>query len=242
MLSLNDIQLDYGDGHDVLKNLSVRFSAGSFTVLVGASGCGKSSLLRLIAGLQPPTAGSIEHALGKGDIGFVFQEPTLMDWARVKENVALPLKLAGIQHNMIAQRVNDALSMVGLNKRQAAYPHELSGGMKMRVSVARALVTRPKLLLLDEPFAALDEITRINLEDDLLRIWRETGCTVVFVTHHVSSGVFLAQKVLVMGAAGQIENMTLEKTNKSRNSHELQNQTVKILDKLIAFSQGGTDD
>jgi NitT/TauT family transport system ATP-binding protein len=173
-----------------------------FVSLLGPSGCGKSTALRLIAGLAAPSSGTIEWRDGKkpahGALGFVFQEPTLMPWASVFGNVHLPLKLAGLTRPAAGERVSAALAGVGLAQFADAYPRELSGGMKMRVSIARALVTTPQLLLMDEPFAALDEITRFRLANDLLRLWQTLGKTVVFVTQSVFESVFLSNRVVVM--------------------------------------------
>jgi NitT/TauT family transport system ATP-binding protein len=175
---------------------------GEFVSLLGPSGCGKSTALRLIAGLAAPTRGAIEWSDTDGAnaraLGFVFQEPTLMPWASVFGNVHLPLKLKGLDRAAAAPTVMDALAGVGLADFAAAYPRELSGGMKMRVSIARALVTAPQLLLMDEPFAALDEITRFRLANDLLELWQALGKTVVFVTHSVFESVFLSNRIVVM--------------------------------------------
>jgi NitT/TauT family transport system ATP-binding protein len=182
-----------------LDGVSLDVGHGDFLSLLGPSGCGKSTLLRLIAGLESPSGGTIAWPDGKpapGDIGFVFQEPTLMPWATVFDNVRLPLRLTG--RTAAASEINAALDLVGLRDFAAAFPRELSGGMKMRAALARALVTGPRLLLLDEPFAALDEITRFRLNEDLMRIWRERGCTVIFVTHSVFEAAFLSQRVAVM--------------------------------------------
>ncbi|WP_374200807.1 ABC transporter ATP-binding protein [Inquilinus sp. Marseille-Q2685] len=178
---------------------------GEFVSLLGPSGCGKSTALRLIAGLGAPSAGAIRwpnggRAATDGEVGFVFQEPTLMPWATVFRNVWLPLRLKGLSRAAARDRVMEALAMVGLDRFAGAYPRELSGGMKMRVSIARALVTRPKLLLMDEPFAALDEITRIKLNDDLLRLWQGQNWTIVFVTHSVFESVYLSSRIVVMAA------------------------------------------
>jgi NitT/TauT family transport system ATP-binding protein len=179
---------------------------GEFVSLVGPSGCGKSTALRLIAGLSSPTSGTVEVAHRSGQaragrsIGFVFQEPTLMPWGTVCDNVRLPLKLENMPAAEANARVTEALMQVGLAEFAAAYPRELSGGMKMRVSLARALVTDPDLLLMDEPFAALDEITRFRLTDDLLSLWRNLRKTVIFVTHSVFESVYLSQRVIVMTA------------------------------------------
>jgi NitT/TauT family transport system ATP-binding protein len=175
---------------------------GEFVSLLGPSGCGKSTALRLIAGLAAPTSGAIEwrggRKPGRGALGFVFQEPTLMPWTSVAGNVALPLKLLGLGAATAGERIDAALEGVGLAEFARAYPRELSGGMKMRVSIARALATGPQLLLMDEPFAALDEITRFRLANDLLRLWQALGKTVVFVTHSVFESVFLSNRIVVM--------------------------------------------
>jgi NitT/TauT family transport system ATP-binding protein len=168
--------------------------------LLGPSGCGKSTLLRIIAGLVAPSSGRVIQAEGdlSRHLGFVFQEPTLMPWATVWENVYLPLRLAGTRRDAVAARIAEALASLGLEGFAQAYPRELSGGMRMRVSLARALVTEPRLLLLDEPFAALDEFTRFRLNEDLLRLWRRHHWTVIFVTHSVFESVFLSNRILVM--------------------------------------------
>ena len=185
-------------------DLSVR--RGEFVSLLGPSGCGKSTALRLIAGLALPSSGRVEVAHRRGEarpghrIGFVFQEPTLMPWTSVGENVRLPLKLAHAPAAETDARVAEALARVGLSEFADSYPRELSGGMKMRVSLARALVTDPDILLMDEPFAALDEITRFRLNNDLLVLWRKLKKTVIFVTHSVFESVYLSQRVVVMTA------------------------------------------
>ncbi|RVT97734.1 ABC transporter ATP-binding protein [Rhodovarius crocodyli] len=181
-----------------LAGLDLDIAEGEFLAVLGPSGCGKSTMLRLIAGLEAPDAGTIT-APGR-DIGFVFQEPTLMPWAGALRNVALPLELAGMPRRQAEARAAQMLERVGLGDFAAAYPRALSGGMRMRVSIARALVTRPRLLLMDEPFAALDEITRFRLNNDLLALWRELRCTVVFVTHSVFESVYLAERIAVMSA------------------------------------------
>ncbi len=199
LLRLQGLSLIYPTGLTALDGVSLEVGHGDFLSLLGPSGCGKSTLLRLIAGLETPTGGGVAWPEGKpvsGDIGFVFQEPTLMPWASVADNVRLPLRLTG--RRATASEMAETLDLVGLRDFAKAYPRELSGGMKMRAALARALVTRPRLLLLDEPFAALDEITRFRLNEDLLRIWRERQCTVVFVTHSVFEAAFLSQRVAVM--------------------------------------------
>ena len=176
--------------------------------LLGPSGCGKSTVLRIIAGLGAPTSGHVDWPRSTGGrsnrpnnaIGFVFQEPTLMPWATVFNNVWLPLKLAGQSKSQSRERVMEALESVGLADFANAYPRELSGGMKMRVSIARALVPRPQLLLMDEPFAALDEITRHKLNNDIIRLKERYGWTVIFVTHSVFESVYLSNRIVVMAA------------------------------------------
>ncbi|MBN9012414.1 MAG: ABC transporter ATP-binding protein, partial [Rhizobiales bacterium] len=195
------------DGRGVaLGPIDLDVQRGEFISLLGPSGCGKSTALRIVAGLIAPTSGEVNVAgrdasaqTGRA-IGFVFQEPTLMPWASVRDNVRLPLTLSGISRSDADRRIDDALARVGLSEFGAAFPRELSGGMKMRVSLARALVTEPDVLLLDEPFAALDEITRFRLNNDLLALWRSLGKTIVFVTHSVFESVYLSQRVVVMTA------------------------------------------
>ncbi|MEM9430166.1 MAG: ABC transporter ATP-binding protein [Pseudomonadota bacterium] len=185
-----------------LKDMTLAVREGDFISLLGPSGCGKSTALRLIAGLSEPTRGKIEWAggQGEGDLGVVFQEPTLMPWATVAQNVWLPFRLRGVAYADVRDEVLDALRLVGLDQFMNAYPRELSGGMKMRVSIARAMVTRPRLILMDEPFAALDEITRFKLNNDLLELKAAVGCTVIFVTHSVFESVFLSDRIVVMAA------------------------------------------
>jgi NitT/TauT family transport system ATP-binding protein len=189
-------------GTEALADLTLEIREHEFLSLLGPSGCGKSTVLRLIAGLAHPSAGRLERpaAASANDIGFVFQEPTLMPWATVFDNVWLPLRLQGRRRAAVQDEVIAALDMVGLAGFANAYPRELSGGMKMRVSIARALVTRPRLLLMDEPFAALDEISRFRLNDDLLRLWEQQRWTVVFVTHSVFESVYLSSRIVVMAA------------------------------------------
>ena len=201
-VSLHGVGKAYANGVTALDRLNLDLWPGEFVSLLGPSGCGKSTALRMIAGLTEPTRGKVERTgrlktASGGEIGFVFQEPTLMPWATVAANVRLPLTLSNRRADA-AGRVEAALAQVGLADFANAYPRELSGGMKMRVSIARALVTEPALLLMDEPFAALDEITRFKLNDDLLALWRRIGKTVVFVTHSVFESVYLSQRIAVM--------------------------------------------
>jgi NitT/TauT family transport system ATP-binding protein len=203
-VSLRGVTKVYDSGVTALGPLDLDVGKGEFVSLLGPSGCGKSTALRLIAGLGAPTSGTVgvsqpsEQSRAGHSIGFVFQEPTLMPWTTVRENVRLPLKLAHAPPQEANARIVAALKQVGLFEFADAYPRELSGGMKMRVSLARALVTDPDILLMDEPFAALDEITRFRLNNDLLSLWRNLRKTVIFVTHSVFESVYLSQRVIVM--------------------------------------------
>ena len=205
-VSLRGVTKVYDNGVMALGPLDLAVRKGEFISLLGPSGCGKSTALRLIAGLSAASSGTVRVSRHEGEvqighgIGFVFQEPTLMPWANVRENVRLPLKLGSIPKAEGRARADAALASVGLADFADAFPRELSGGMKMRVSLARALVTDPDILLMDEPFAALDEITRFRLNNDLLALWRSLGKTVVFVTHSVFESVYLSQRVVVMTA------------------------------------------
>jgi NitT/TauT family transport system ATP-binding protein len=205
-VSLRGVTKIYDSGVAALGPLDLDVRRGEFVSLLGPSGCGKSTALRLIAGLNAPTSGTVAVAHRGGEfrtghsIGFVFQEPTLMPWASVRDNVRLPLKLAHMPAAEADARIAGALAQVGLAEFADAFPRELSGGMKMRVSLARALVTDPDILLMDEPFAALDEITRFRLNNDLLTLWRDLRKTVIFVTHSVFESVYLSQRVIVMTA------------------------------------------
>ena len=207
LVRLQQVEKRFPNGTLALKGMSLDVGAHDFISFLGPSGCGKSTALRLIAGLTRATAGDLlwsapdaGRAPGpvERDLGFVFQEPTLMPWATVFDNVFLPLRLRGLSRDAAQPTVRKVLEMVGLSRFATVYPRELSGGMKMRVSIARALATQPRLLLLDEPFAALDEMTRNKLNNDLLSIWREHRFTVVFVTHSVFESAYLSNRIVVM--------------------------------------------
>ncbi len=202
VLTMNHVEKTFNGGVVALRDMNLQVNEGDFVSLLGPSGCGKSTALRLIAGLIHPTAGTIRWSGGQseGDLGIVFQEPTLMPWATVAQNVWLPFRLRGMGYNSVKDEILEALRLVGLEKFLNAYPRELSGGMKMRVSIARAMVTKPRLILMDEPFAALDEITRFKLNNDLLQLKERIGCTVIFVTHSVFESVFLSDRIIVMAA------------------------------------------
>jgi NitT/TauT family transport system ATP-binding protein len=213
-----------------LAPVDLAVAKGSFVSLLGPSGCGKSTLLRMIAGLIDPSAGAITR--DEGSIGFVFQAPTLMPWAKVIDNVALPLKLADVSD--AASRARDALAGVDLADFTEVYPHQLSGGMRMRAAIARAIVMQPSLLLMDEPFAALDEITRFKLNDQLLELWRKHRWTVIFVTHSIREAVFLSERVVVMSPRpGRIvADITValpqERTPALRLSHVFADQCAQV--------------
>ena len=208
VVCLHGISKMFSNGTLALSDMSLDVREGEFVSLLGPSGCGKSTVLRIIAGLGAPTSGHVDwprSTAGRSNrpnnaLGFVFQEPTLMPWATVFNNVWLPLRLAGQSKSQSRERVMEALESVGLADFANAYPRELSGGMKMRVSIARALVPRPQLLLMDEPFAALDEITRHKLNNDIIRLKERYGWTVIFVTHSVFESVYLSNRIVVMAA------------------------------------------
>lgn len=204
-LRLRAVGKSFASGTRALADLDLDIGRGEFVALLGPSGCGKSTVLRLIAGLGHPDAGAISWhdarggtPAGQRNIGVVFQDPTLMPWATVAANVALPLRLAGTNRATAQPRVAALLAQVGLAGFADAVPRELSGGMRMRVAIARALATDPDILLMDEPFAALDEITRFKLNNDLVALWHDSGRTIVFVTHSVFEAVYLAQRIVVM--------------------------------------------
>jgi NitT/TauT family transport system ATP-binding protein len=204
VVELRGVTKRFGSRVEALRGIDLSVERGEFLSLLGPSGCGKSTLLRIVAGLTPATGGLCRLRLGGGGrpaagaIGFVFQDPTLMPWATVAKNVELPLRIAGHVGRAERERAAEALRAVGLAGFERAYPRQLSGGMRMRASIARALVTEPELLLLDEPFAALDEITRMQLNDDLLRLWEARRPTVLFVTHSVFESAFLSTRIAVM--------------------------------------------
>jgi NitT/TauT family transport system ATP-binding protein len=208
LVSIRNVSKQFANGTVAIRGVDLELRDGEFVSLLGPSGCGKSTLLRIIAGLGAPSAGTVDWPTASHDVsgeahpdlGFVFQDPTLMPWANALKNTMLPLTLAGVGKGDAEQRSAEMLALVGLKGFEKSYPRELSGGMKMRVSIARALVTHPKILLMDEPFAALDEITRHKLNDDLLALWWQNRFTAVFVTHSVFESVYLSQRIVVMAA------------------------------------------
>ncbi len=203
LVTLHGVGKRFASGTEALAGVDLAIGQGEFLSILGPSGCGKSTLLRLVAGLTAPSEGRLEWAPGhspRREIGFVFQEATLLPWSDALTNVRLPLRLLGTPRAEQEARAAEALAAVGLAGFERAFPRELSGGMRMRVSIARALVTRPSLLLMDEPFAALDELTRHRLNDDLLALWAARRITVLFVTHSVYESVYLSSRVVVMKA------------------------------------------
>lgn len=243
----------YSNGTRALLPVNLTINQGEFVTLLGPSGCGKSTLLKMVAGLTEPSDGKL--VLWRRDsrektqvpLSFVFQEATLMPWSNVQNNVRLPLDLAGVPRAEANTRVTEALELVGLRKFAHVLPRELSGGMQMRVSIARGLVTRPKLLLMDEPFGALDEITRNKLDSDLLRLWREQGLTVVFVTHSIHEAVFLSQRVIMMAArpGRVVEDIAITepfpRSEDFRVSPAFSRYAKQLQDSLLQASQSGRE-
>jgi NitT/TauT family transport system ATP-binding protein len=252
-LVLRSVGKTFANQTVALKDMNLTIRQGDFISLLGPSGCGKSTALRIIAGLLSPTSGVLDWRgpkMEKTDLGFVFQEPTLMPWASVFDNVWLPLRLQGVSRKDASESVLGVLAQVGLSGFENAVPRELSGGMKMRVSIARGLVAKPRLLLMDEPFAALDEITRFQLNNDLLKLWQREGFTVVFVTHSVFESVFLSNRIVVMAARpGRIfEEMTVdepyprdESFRTSAHYAELTREASALLAKAMGSQNGVVD-
>jgi NitT/TauT family transport system ATP-binding protein len=203
-IALNNVSKVYSNGTIALQDMNLTIEKSQFVSLVGPSGCGKSTVLKIIAGLSKMSSGTIEsdsiNSQRKSKLAFVFQEAALMPWATVIDNVLLPLKLTKVPKKDANALVEEALELVGLQGFERAYPRQLSGGMQMRVSIARALVTKPDILLMDEPFGALDEITRSKLNNDLLNLWERKHWTVIFVTHNIYESVYLSNRVIVMAA------------------------------------------
>ncbi|MBJ6372402.1 ABC transporter ATP-binding protein [Sedimentitalea arenosa] len=250
LIDMKDVDKQFGNGTVAVKDMSLTIRDGEFVSFLGPSGCGKSTALKMISGLLSVSRGAITvngHMAGQSpdgnDIGFVFQEATLMPWATVFENVFLPLKLHGLTRRDARERVEEALAMVGLSNFAKSYPRELSGGMKMRVSIARAMVTKPKMLLMDEPFAALDEMTRANLNDQVLSLWERHGLTVIFVTHSVFESVYLSSRVVVMAARpGRVVHDIPQVTGYPRTSdYRLTPEYVESCRRVSAALEGTMD-
>jgi NitT/TauT family transport system ATP-binding protein len=238
LLTLAGVAKRFANGTEALSNLSFRVEEGEFISLLGPSGCGKSTALRLIAGLLAPDAGEIRWSGAPPDMGFVFQEPTLMPWADALTNARLPLDLKHVPRSEADGRAAASLARMGLKGFESAYPRELSGGMKMRVSIARALAAKPQLLLMDEPFAALDEITRARLNDDLLALAREDNITVIFVTHSVTESAYLSDRVLVMSPrpGHVVSEITLPSGGRDRLSPQFAEAQRKVSAALMEAS------
>src|SRR5262245_10265140 len=255
LLALRGVGKTFSNGVTALSDVDLTIREGDFLALLGPSGCGKSTALRLIAGLSLPTTGVLDW-LGDGqtsqsNIGFVFQEPTLLPWASVFDNVWLPLRLRGVSRREARKQVMELLERVHLTGFENAVPRELSGGMKMRVSIARGLVTQPRVLLMDEPFAALDEITRFKLNNDLLELWQDQRFTVVFVTHSVFESVFLSNRIVVMAARpGRVQeevavDAPYPRSDAFRTSPDyaaLCRRTSDVLVRAINATAGSNDD
>ena len=246
----------YPNGTHALLPVNLTVAAGDFVTLIGPSGCGKSTLLGMVAGLLAPSDGALRlwgrpvqaaNAAG-GALSFVFQEATLMPWARVDANVRLPLDLAGLPRAEADTRVQQALQLVGLERFAHHLPRELSGGMQMRVSIARGLVTRPRLLLMDEPFGALDEITRNRLDGDLLALWQQQGLTVLFVTHSIHEAVFLSRRVMVMAArpGRVVDELLIDEPYPRRPAFRVSTafsaHAARLQDSLLRASGGSVDE
>ena len=245
-IALHQVDKVYNDGTVALQGIDLTIRPGEFVSLVGPSGCGKSTVLRLLAGLGQPTSGQITWATPQGDrdLAFVFQDAALMPWATVVDNVHLPLKLKGKSLRACRGHIQEALNLVELQGFEHHYPRQLSGGMKMRVSIARALVTQPRLLLMDEPFGALDEMTRSRLNTDLLELWARYQWTVVFVTHNIYEAVYLSSRVVVMAAQpgrimAEVPIVAPYPRDENFRTSPLFNQYCReILQHLVPSSQG----
>jgi NitT/TauT family transport system ATP-binding protein len=238
-VEFREVTKRFGDGPIILDRFSLSVAAGEFVSLLGPSGCGKSTVLRLIAGLTPLSSGTLTIAQhppeeNASDLGFVFQEPTLLPWLSTADNVELPQKLRGVSVAERSTTRHRVLDLVGLREKSAAYPRQLSGGQKMRVSIARALSLSPKLLLLDEPFGALDEMTRERLNEELLAIREQQSWTAFFVTHSVAEAVFLSTRIVVMSAhPGRVhQEITIDlpypRTNETRLSADYHTQVAHV--------------
>jgi len=234
---IESVRRAFAGGAVVFDQFSLDVAAGEFLAILGPSGCGKSTLLRLIAGLDQPQAGTISAAT-RDHIAYVFQDAHLLPWRNVLQNAALPLEFRGISKAERQDLARNALEMVGLSDAMQQYPNQLSGGMRMRVSLARAMVTQPRLLLLDEPFAALDEITRQHLDEQLHQLWQRTKLTVVFITHSTSEAVFLANRAVVLSrrpariVVDKLIDLPIDRPASIRGSTEFAEQTRTIYQAL----------
>jgi NitT/TauT family transport system ATP-binding protein len=238
-IALRDVGKRFRSGAPVLENITLTIEKGDFVTILGPSGCGKSTLLRLIAGLTPLSTGEIAvngmtPVNARELMSFIFQDATLLPWRTVERNVGLGLELEWATRAARKKKVGEMLALVGLSTVAPLYPRQLSGGMKMRVSIARALATRPRILLMDEPFAALDEMTRDRMNEELLRLQREHGWTVVFVTHSVAEAVFLSTRIVVLaphpGRIHEVAQVELEahRTEDTRASEKFEDEISRV--------------
>lgn len=238
-IALRDVGKRFRTGAPVLENVTLTIEKGDFVTILGPSGCGKSTLLRLIAGLTPLSTGEIAvngmtPVNAREIMSFIFQDATLLPWRTVERNVGLGLELEWATRAARKQKVMELLALVGLSPVAKLYPRQLSGGMKMRVSIARALATRPRILLMDEPFAALDEMTRDRMNEELLRLQQEHGWTVVFVTHSVTEAVFLSSRIVILaphpGRIHAVVQVELEgnRTGDTRASEKFENEVSRV--------------
>ncbi|NEP16836.1 MAG: ABC transporter ATP-binding protein [Leptolyngbya sp. SIO4C1] len=247
LLRLSQLDKVYANGTVALRGVDFAVQAGEFVSLVGPSGCGKSTVLKLVAGLGKPTGGQIDWSLPAAarKLAFVFQDAALMPWANVVNNVHLPLKLEGQSRRAARADIQEALNLVDLQGFEQSYPRQLSGGMKMRASIARALVTRPNVLLMDEPFGALDEMTRSRLNSDLLHLWEQKHWTVLFVTHNIYEAVYLSSRVVVMAArpGRVVDDIAIDephpRTEEFRTTTRFNQYCRQILHRLSAAEQIG---
>jgi NitT/TauT family transport system ATP-binding protein len=246
VITLSHVGKVYSNGNVALEDINFTIQESEFVSLVGASGCGKSTILRIIAGLGKPSSGNIGWGKSQAEqkLTFVFQDAALLPWANVTENVGLPLKLAGVPQRDINSRIEHAIAQVGLKGFEDNYPRQLSGGMKMRVSIARALVQKPDILLMDEPFGALDEITRGRLNTELLDLCQQYQWTVIFVTHNIYEAVYLSRRVLVMGAkpgriVAQIEIDTPYPRSQEFRTSSLYNQYCREISQYLIAEDVG---
>jgi NitT/TauT family transport system ATP-binding protein len=245
MVEIENLGKRYGTGQPVLGGISLSVVKGEFVTLIGPSGCGKSTVLKLISGLTPPTSGSIRvDGMAPKDareiVSYIFQDATLLPWRTVQQNVGLGLELEGVARPVREQKTAALLELVGLTHVSKSYPRQLSGGMKMRVSIARALATNPRLLLMDEPFSALDEMTRDRLNEEILRLQSEQKWTAVFVTHSVAEAIFLSTRIVVLAPnPGRIHaefavDLPVPRTASKRDTPEFDALAVKVSHALRA--------
>ena len=252
---LKDVSKTFSNNKNVIKGLSLTISKSDFITLLGKSGCGKTTILKILCGLLKVSSGKVvwptstfqNSEKNPANLSVVFQEPNLLPWLNVFDNIILPLKLYKINPNESYSRVNEFLDFVGLNSYKEYYPNQLSGGMKMRVSIARALVTRPKVLLMDEPFGSLDEITRFKLNNELLKIYNNYNLTIIFITHSVYESVFLSNKIALLSDSpahlNEIVNLSSNKERKEdfRLSREFLEYCKIISNKLNQYSSNNNE-